>query len=145
MSEAEEAREAAMHFEATKVSMKQDKNGVMLTIAIHPDQVPVDLMRAFVGSRYVIAAVRLGDDDKPVRGPDQVEGDRAVQSAAMLCRDKQFQVWLSKTGRAHSVSEEAAVQGIYKWCRISSRAELRTDHNARRAFNQLREEFIRGR
>ena len=38
-------------FEAVKVGMKQDNSGYILTLRIHPDDVPNEIMRDFVGSK----------------------------------------------------------------------------------------------
>ena len=50
-------RDVAIHFEAVKIAMNQDKNGLILKLAIHPSDAPQDLVVAPVGSRYMIAAV----------------------------------------------------------------------------------------
>ena len=46
-------------FEAIKVALKQDKTGYVLTLCIHPDDVPLDLLRDFVGSHYQVVMVRI--------------------------------------------------------------------------------------
>ena len=43
-----------IQFEAIKTSLKQSKDGYILTLAVHPDDLPDDLMRDFIGSRYVV-------------------------------------------------------------------------------------------
>jgi len=53
------------NFEAQKIAMKQDKEGMVLTLRIHPDELPAELMRDFVGSRYQVVMVRLDGEDKP--------------------------------------------------------------------------------
>ena len=58
---------SAMQFETVKVALKQDATGFVLTLKIHPDEIPEELMRDFVGARYMIAMVRLNDDEQPVR------------------------------------------------------------------------------
>jgi hypothetical protein len=44
-------------FEAVKVSMKQDNSGYVLTLRIHPDEVPEEILRDFVGARYMAVLV----------------------------------------------------------------------------------------
>ena len=61
-----EIRDAAINFEAVKISLKQDKTGIILTLAIHPNEVPPSLFTDWVGSRYVAALVKLDDEDKPM-------------------------------------------------------------------------------
>ena len=49
--------EPTIQFEGIKVGIKQSKDGYMLTLAVHPDDLPIDLVRDFVGSRYVVVMV----------------------------------------------------------------------------------------
>jgi len=55
-----------IQFEAVKTALRQSKEGYVLSLAVHPDDLPGDLMRDFVGSRYVVVMVRLGDDEHTV-------------------------------------------------------------------------------
>jgi len=41
-----------LQYEAIKVAMKQDKEGYILTLRVHPDEVPHTLFTDFVGARY---------------------------------------------------------------------------------------------
>jgi hypothetical protein len=134
-------REMAMAFEGKKISMRQDGKGTYITISIHPGEVPMDLLAQPVGCRYQIAMVLLDDQDNPVKGRDADEGDKAVQSAAMLSRNPKFQKWMDRAGLAIISSEDACADGIRHYCGIDSRAELRTNHEARKLFNELRNRF----
>ena len=49
----------ALQFEAVKIALKQDKTGFVLTLNIHPDEIPDELMRDFVGARYGVAMARI--------------------------------------------------------------------------------------
>jgi hypothetical protein len=143
MSEGEQARAAALHFEATKVSMRQDGKGCYITLAIHPSEVPVDLFGAHPGSRFMVAMALLDDHDNPVKGPDTIEGERAVQSAAMLCRNPKFQKWVYTKNFAMTVDEESAANAIKDLCSIDSRADLKTNRDAREIFMRIKQEFER--
>lgn len=138
-------RDAAINFEAIKVKLSQGKEGILVTFAIHPDEVPDVLVRAFVGSRWLCALVRLGDDDMPAPTPAQVEGHRAVQSAAMLCRTPAFQAFLVERGMAADATEEAATEGLRRYLGVTSRSALKTDPAARELFGALKARFERGR
>ncbi len=48
----------ALQFEARKVALKQDRTGFILTLSLHPDEVPEEILRDFVGARYACAVVR---------------------------------------------------------------------------------------
>jgi len=50
-----------LQFEAVKVALKQNKDGYVLTLNVHPDEVPDSLLRDFVGARYQVVMVRLSD------------------------------------------------------------------------------------
>ena len=50
-------------FEGVKVAIKQDKTGYVLTLSIHPDEIPDEVLRDFVGSRYQVVMVRLNTDE----------------------------------------------------------------------------------
>ena len=77
-----------MQFEARKVALKQDRTGFVLTLAIHPDETPEELLRDFVGARYACVMVRLQDDESAT------VYDNRVQKAGMLCRNPDFQDFL---------------------------------------------------
>lgn len=93
-------KEPWMKFEAIKTSMRQDGKGTYMVLTIHPDEVPIDLLAARPGSRYMVGMVQVDDHDQTVKGRDMDEGDRAVQSAGMLCRNPKFQKWMVQNGLA---------------------------------------------
>lgn len=115
----------ALQFEARKVALKQDRTGFMLTVAIHPDDLPEELFRDFVGARYAFAIVRIQDDESPT------EYNNRVQKAAILCKAKAFQNFLVVEG------EDAAVEELCKRCNIESRTELHGNVSAKNIFDRL--------
>lgn len=134
-------RDAALHFEAVKISLSQDKNGLVLKLSLHPDEVPKDVILAPLGTRYMVALVQIGDDEQPVKGRDKSEGDRAVAIAGALCRNPRFVGWLAKKGYASGASSDKAAEGLREILGVSSRSELATNEEARQTFMQLRAEF----
>lgn len=150
-TEREEEREIenlSSKFEAVQISMTKDRNGFVLKLAVNRDDAPEDLLRDPVGQRYLIVAVRLNDQDEPVAGKAQEEGNFAVKAAAMLCVDERFQTWLAEQQLIDDLSEEAAVDWVRGHCGITSRSELKTNAEARKRFLALRQEFadhLRGR
>lgn len=138
-----EIRDAAINFEAVKVSLKQDKSGIILTLAIHPNEVPPSLFTDWVGSRYIAALVKLDDEDKPVEPPDAAEGRKAVQIAGTLCREPKFQRWLVSQGVTFDASEEAAAAAVCDVLGIDSRSELKTNAAARKEFQDIVARFKR--
>ena len=136
-----DVREVAIHFEAVKIAMNQDKNGLILKLAIHPSDAPQDLVVAPVGTRYMIAAVMLNDQDEPVRGPKKREADTVIAQAGALCRNDRFQAWLADIGVASEPTEQGAIEGVRDFCGIVSRSEFSTNENARNKFMELRRQF----
>ena len=90
----------ALQFEARKVALKQDRTGFVLTLSMHPDEVPEEILRDFVGTRYACAVVRIQDDESAT------PYNNRVQKAGMLCRMPNFQDFLEANSE-----EEAAAAG----------------------------------
>ena len=128
-----------IQFEGLKVALKQDANGYMLTVKIHPDEIPEALLRDFVGARYQIVMVRLDDNDQPMRRPQRTHA--LSNKAAILCKDADFQKFLVESGLAWDVSEKAAASFIKETCAIDSRSELDASTEAAETFKQIAKEF----
>jgi hypothetical protein len=74
----DDIRQNALSFEAVKVSMNQDKNGIILRLNVHPNDCPKELHTDWVGTRYMVAMVRLNDEDMPDTREDQVIIERLI-------------------------------------------------------------------
>ena len=119
----------ALQFEARKIALKQDRTGFILTLALHPDEAPEEIIRDFVGARYACALVRIQDDESPTQYSNR------VAKAGMLCRDPDFQEFLlcdNETDAAHL---------LCKRCGIESRTELHGNTEAKDRFDGLLREF----
>ena len=115
----------ALQFEARKVALKQDRTGFILTLSLHPDEVPEEILRDFVGARYACALVRIQDDESPTQYSNR------VAKAGMLCRDPDFQEFMlcdNETDAAHI---------LCKRCGIDSRTELHGNETAKVKFDAL--------
>jgi len=130
-----------IQFEAVKTALRQSKEGYVLSLAVHPDDLPGDLMRDFVGSRYVVVMVRLGDDEQPIARDGDPEGETAVKLAGILCRDPKFWDWLHEKEWLMEKNEEAATEWLTDYLHIESRRELKSDREARDLFLALRRLF----
>jgi len=142
----EESTQAAIHSEATTVSMNQNKEGMALRLNIHPNDCPQELLSDWVGTRYMVAMVRLTDDDRPDTREDQREIERMITSAGMLCRNEDFYQFMFERSLCDFATEQEemekeCVKGLKKVCGIKSRADLRSDVSARKMFEYVREEF----
>mgnify|MGYP003110444739 FL=1 len=144
-----EIAEAAINFEAVKTSMSQSKAGTILRIAIHPNDVPPSLHTDWVGSRYMVAMVKLDDEDKPEISDEQREKSNLVASAAMLCRNYEFGQFMYEQeilgippSDDEDTREDQATRALRFFLNVSSRSELKTDDIAANKFRMLQEEFL---
>jgi len=119
----------ALQFEARKVALKQDRTGYILTLSLHPDEVPEEILRDFVGTRYACAVVRIQDDESPT------EYNNRVQKAGMLCKNRVFQDFLETD------SEDEAAHELCKRCGVTSRTELHGNPKAQALFDALIKEY----
>jgi hypothetical protein len=127
-------------FEAKKVALKQTKDGHVLTLAIHPDESPDEILRDFVGSRYMVVMVRLGDAEEPMNR-EEFAGAQMVKLAGMLCRDKDFWNYLHDTGQLFEKSENECISWVQNYLCIQSRSELKINKVAQDALKELYTEF----
>ena len=127
-------------FEAVKVALKQDKTGFILTLNIHPDEIPDEVVRDFVGARYQVVMVRLTNEDKPMVREQEYARD-PVRSAGILCRDKSFAKFLLETGQIFDDSETNVISWLKDELDIQSRAELKESPDKTRRFWLINEEF----
>ena len=130
-----------IQFEGIKTGLRQSKEGYNLTLAVHPDDLPDDLMRDFVGSRYMVVMVRIGDEEQPINREVEFAGSHAVKIAGMLCRDPDFWSFVFDIHGDEITSESDCVQWLQIFLDINSRSELKTNVKARELFIQLRKGF----
>jgi len=129
-----------LQFEAVKIAMKQDKTGIVLTLNIHPDDLPVDLMKDFVGARYQVVMVRLNDENKPMNRDAEYHRD-PVRTAGMLCRDKQFAQYLFEKEEIFEKKEADVIEWLKGEIDIESRTELKEDQKKAKKFWAIYEEY----
>ena len=127
-------------FEGKKIALKQTKDGYAMTIAIHPDDVPDELLRDFVGARYMVVMVRLADNEEPLNR-EEYAGSKHVKVAGMVCRDPEFWKFMEYEGLVFEMKEDAIAEGLCLYCDITSRSELKTNVKAQGNFTKLMEEF----
>lgn len=127
-------------FEAKKVALKQTKDGHVLTLAIHPDESPDEILRDFVGARYMVVMVRLADTEEPMNR-EEFAGAQMVKLAGMLCRDKAFWDYLHDIGQLFEKSEAECISWLQNYLGVNSRSEIKTDRNAQEALKELYTEF----
>ncbi|NBS68242.1 hypothetical protein EBT31_04915 [bacterium] len=125
----------ALQFETVKVALKQDATGYVLTLKVHPDEIPEELLRDFVGARYVVAMVRLNDDESAKTYENR------VKVAGITCRSPRFHDWLRHIGVHEKPDEKIATEFVYETCDIKSRTELNGNKQAKQAFDEMMKAF----
>lgn len=132
-------KDLALKFEAVKVSMSQDKNGTNLRLCIHPDDVPKDLHQHWVGSRYMVAMVKLDDEDNPEISDEQRRKERLLKSSVMVCKEPSFWFYMEEMIPMDiSVnSEEGCAKVLRDQLGIYSRSDLKTNELALKKFENL--------
>jgi hypothetical protein len=128
-------------FEARKIALKQTKEGHVLNLAIHPDEIPDEILRDFVGARYMVVMVRLADTEVPMVRSEEYAGTKLVKQAGMLCRDRNFWDYLLEEGLIFERKEENAVDWLCNYLNVVSRAELKTNEKAQHLFEKLNKEY----
>lgn len=128
------------NFEGVKVAMKQDRTGYILTLSIHPDEVPEEILRDFVGARYAVVMVRINGQEQPMNREQENPKD-LVRLAGVLCRDPFFHKFLIEMGNIIESTEEEAVEWLRYELGIGSRSELKTNLEAAKQFHFIQQEF----
>jgi hypothetical protein len=127
-----------IQFEGVKMGLRQSKDGYVLSLAVHPDDIPDDLVRDFVGSRYMTVMVRLGDDEQPMQRKKQ---NNYVQIAGLLCRDRKFQDFVSGEFNGFADDEELTAKWLCNYLGIDSRSELPNNEAACKKLIDLKRDY----
>lgn len=130
-----------IQFEGVKVALKQDKTGYVLTLSMHPDDVPIELLRDFVGARYQVVMVRLDGHEAPIDRQEEFASDRAMRIAGMLCRDTKFWEYLFSKSDISTKDYESATQWLRFYLDLESRAQLKTNIEAQNKLDALYREY----
>ena len=120
--------------------MKQDRTGYILTLSIHPDEVPDEILRDFVGARYQVVMVRLNSAEQPMNRQQEYTPD-PVQLAGILCRDPKFHAFLVSIGHTFEATENATIDWLRNELGVQSRTELKTSPEAAKHLFTINEEF----
>ena len=119
--------------------MKQDKNGVQLTIGIHPDDFPVEILHDFVGANYQCVFVRT--DREHVDKQAEYVGEKHVQLAGILGSSKDFWDFLHSDSQIMKKDEDNATEWLRAYLGIQSRTELKNDLAAQQRLDKINREF----
>lgn len=126
----------SLNFESQKIALKQDSTGYVLTLRVHPDELPEEILRDFVGARYMVAMVRINDDETVITYKNK------VKQAGMLCKNRVFWDFLQANQYVgQEVNEDISTKALYEICGIDSRTQLNGNRNAQMCFDNLLKEF----
>ena len=135
-------------FEAVKIAMRQDKNGHILVLSIHPNDIPTELFSDWLGSRYYVSLVKLNDDESPVHIRIESENRKIVQQAGILCMEKPFLEFLrsgylmeGSDKPVDEIEEVVFVKCLRQVIGVKSRAELAENSDAQIKFKELVGEY----
>ena len=135
-------KDASYGFEAVKYVLRQSKDGIVLSLVLHPSDVPTPLLSDPIGSRYMVGMARFGDEEEIIEPESVREGKRMVTSAGALCRDSDFQKWMVDNGFSGEQTEEAAATSVKRLLKVKSRAELKENVGAQQRWLVIRQHFI---
>ena len=138
----EKITEKAYGFEAIKTALRQTKDGISITLVIHPNDIPRDLINDSIGSRYMVGMGRLNDQDEIEETEAMREARQMVVSCGAFCRQFDFQQWLFENGHAEFMSEKGAAEAVRHLLKIKSRSELKDNEDAQQRWSILRGLYI---
>lgn len=161
MTPADRARENAIQCEMVLYAYRKNKDGVVVSFVIHPNDMPAALAIAPIGARFVSALVMVGDDELPVSPaakeksaeprpvlPKSPAGAKRAfrdlpppQQAGIHCEDPVFAAFLRETYADDWHETQDAAECVRLICAVSSRSELATNHKARVIWHQLDSQF----
>lgn len=130
-----------LQFEGVKIALKQDKNGYVLTLGMHPDDVPEELLRDFIGARYQVVMVRINLVEEPLDRQEEFEAERSIRVAGMLCRNPRFWAYLNGQALILEENEEEAAEYLRHYLQIQSRSDLKTNAQARIRLDSIYKDF----
>ena len=128
-----------IQFECVKMGLRQSKDGYVLSLAVHPSDIPDDLVRDYVGSRYMVVMVKLGDDEQPIPRKQ----NNYVQIAGLLCRDSDFQEYVSDALGIMADCEDHAADWLCEHLGIGSRSDLPNNPTACEELLKIKRDFER--
>tara|TARA_R100000963_G_C4645621_1_gene109930 strand:+ start:2131 stop:2595 length:465 start_codon:yes stop_codon:yes gene_type:complete len=136
-------RDVALKFEAVKVSMSQTKDGIILRLAVHPHDCPPDLHLDWVGSRYMVAMVKLNDQDEIDTTNASIKGEKLFKQFSAICRDDDFVNFFKNiiADSDQTLSEKEIANSIKEHLDIPSRTELKKNIKVQKKFEELLEGF----
>ena len=128
-----------LKFEARQIALKKDKDGFAVTFRVHPDDIPMELIRDFVGAVYDCELTRT--DSEHVDKQSDYIGNLHVKLAGILCAAPEFWDFLYADSQIIKKDEVTAAYWLRSYLGVQSRAELKTDVGAQQLLDKINREF----
>lgn len=123
---------------------ESDKGGRTVKFQCSGDDAEHPFKRFRGKTRFAVVLVEIGDDEQPVQQSDlpssasvatEIGGLRLSNAAALLCKDRDFWVWIESMVWGIPISsEQKAKEVLCEQLGIDSRAELDSDEDAAAQF-----------
>jgi hypothetical protein len=154
-------RKVAVHCEARKWSYRQTKDGVVISLLIHPQEVPDGIALSQLGTRYMVALVEINDQEEPVEQKKEMSSEipssskkdwdslSPSQQAGLLCKNPEFQKWIVAHvkwgtpgyGLPFYQPEEYVANLVRDNCEIESRSDLKNNPEAVKTWNEIVKDY----
>ena len=130
--------------EVRKIGYRQSaKDGLVITFAVHPNDMSPALAGAPIGTRYMAALVEIGDDEKPIEQPAKAVGKRkwgeltSAEQAGIVCEEPLFATYVKEI----SPGDGEPVDYLRRYCQVESRSELNTNEDAKARWQILQSKY----
>jgi len=157
MTPADQALANAVPCELILYAYRKNKDGIVVSFVVHPEQLPAELAVAPIGSRWVGALVQVGDDELPVQKEARAEPRQVVPKpdgakvpwrllqpgaqAHLLCMKEAFWRFLREEHSASATDEESSLAWVRSYCEVKSLSELSSHHTKQMLWHQLNQQF----
>ncbi len=133
------------------ISKKHGKDGdwAQITLQVQPQDLPDALWQAPLGSIFMVAFARVGDDGVAVK--QEVAKPKAtarfntlprVQQAGIKCKDAAFQAWATSMETGWACNDEASTRAfVLDQCDVPARRELDASPDSQRRWDNLLARF----
>ena len=131
------------------MALKQEAEGILLTLRIKPEELPETVLLAGINARFAVAFSEIADDEQ-LKPKPELKGKRRqnsnVMRAGIVCGEVRFQTFLQERkagywGSAFGQGEEQAAEAMRQILNIESRRDLATDTEALKRYDKLMAEY----
>jgi hypothetical protein len=139
--------------EVTKIAMKQELDGTLVTFRIQNDDLPLaeELFKAAINARFAMAIVPIDDQEQPKPKTPAAEKAKKKQNsnvmrAGILCGEEGFQTFLRKKypdawKGGLGEGETKAADALRSIIQVDSRREIGSDPEALARWDALQANY----